>query len=186
MSKTETLKQSAAAANAQDLTAQARQHLDEVRTLLEQVKKREAAHPLTAEELEQRIEPMLAALVSVAQVNLGAIERAGTAAAQAADSVKSLATGLERASDRAEAASETFRETLLQQNVWQMALCLLSGLAGAALLVAYLIWAGGLKPASVNLNYRDLQEWLQGQLCVMPKRDLMPPRQQPQPQQQRR
>ena len=163
MSKTETLKQSAAAANAQDLTAQARQHLDEVRTLLEQVKKREAAHPLTAEELEQRIEPMLAALVSVAQVNLSAIERAGTAAAQAADSVKSLATGLERASDRAEAASETFRETLWQQVGWQMVLAALAGLIGAALMCGLLLWGGGLKPPSVYLDCQRVQQEIQRQ-----------------------
>lgn len=185
MSKAETMRQSADAANAQSLTDKARQLLQETQDLLEQVKQR--AKPLTAEDLENRIEPLLSALVMVAQMDVTQLEQATKHAGEVARESKELRYDLQRASEEAQEAARTWRGSVLAQAGWLMVLSALSGLIGALLIVGFLHWGGGLKPSSVTVDYRDLQEWLQGQLCVMPKRDVMPPRQQQhQPQQQRR
>ena len=155
------MRQSADAANAQSLTAQARQHLDEVRTLLEQVKKR--AEPLTVEDLESRIEPMLAALVALAQMDLAQLEQATEHAGKVAQDAASLRHSLRNATERAEAASETFQQNLWHQIGWQMALAALAGLLGAGLLAVLLSFGVGLRQPDLHLDCRKVQAEIQRQ-----------------------
>ena len=163
MTEKETMKQSADAANAESLTERARRLLQEAQDLLEQVRQREQARPLTAEELEQRMEPMLATMVALAQLDLSHLEQATEATTEAAQRVGRLGYDLERASERAEAASVTFRETLFQQMGWQAILCVLAGLFGAGLLAALLSYGVGLQQPAVYLDCQRVQQHLQQQ-----------------------
>ena len=168
MSKTETLKQSAAAANVQDLSEKARAQLQEAQTLLEQVRAQSMAHPLTAEELEQRIEPLLSALVMVAQLDVTQLERATEAATKAAQEAHRLRYDMQTAGERAQEAAETWRGSVNTQAGWLMALSALAGLIGALLIVGLLLWGGGLKPPSVYLDCQRVQQELQRQ--ALPRR----------------
>lgn len=168
MTEKETMKQSADAANAESLTERARRLLQEAQDLLEQVRQREQARPLTAEELEQRIEPLLSTLVMVAQLDVSQLERATEATTKAAQEAHRLRYDMQTAGERAQEAAETWRGSVNTQAGWLMALSALAGLIGALLIVGFLLWGGGLKPPSVYLDCQRVQQELQRQ--ALPRR----------------
>ena len=168
MSKAETMRQSADAANAQSLTERARKCLRDAESLLEQVKKR--AEPLTVEDLESRIEPMLAALVALAQMDLAQLEQATEHAGKVAQDAASLRRDLTTASSRAEEAATAWRGSMWEHAGWLMALSALAGLIGALLIVGFLLWGDGLKPPAVYLDCQKVQQELQRQAPSLPRR----------------
>lgn len=171
MSKTETMKQSADAANAQSLTERARQQLQEVQELLEQVRAQSKAHPLTAEELEQKMEPLLSTLAMWAQVDIGHLEQATEHAHKGALAAASLRSHLSEATERAQEAATTLRAGLLEQVAWQAFLCMFAGLLGAGFLAALLHFGVGLSQPALHLDCRKVQAEIQRQQApLLPQR----------------